>query len=128
MVHNMSYQLKRARDSAIADLEPPGVFMQITMNTSVNYGTPLPRPYQCFMGRWEGLCKTFDARGQFIEAAAVHMNVYWIDEDTWHLHEYFENLYENRHSHPHLAFYYQDELIDLQVQLCFQNDIRQSQV
>jgi hypothetical protein len=46
------------------------------------------------MGRWEGLCKTFDARGNFVEASAVHMNVYWLAEDTWHLHEYFENLYE----------------------------------
>ena len=67
---------------------------QFDMNTDVDYGTPLPRPYQCFMGRWEGLCKTFDAKGNFIEAAAVHMNVYWVDENTWHLHEYFENLYE----------------------------------
>lgn len=68
--------------------------MQIEMNSNVNYGTPLPRSYQCFMGRWEGLCKTFDARGNFLEAAAVHMNVYWIDDNRWHLHEYFENLYE----------------------------------
>ena len=68
--------------------------MQFDMSTDKNYGPTSHRPYQCFMGRWEGLCKTFDGRGNFIEASAVHMNVYWIDDNTWHLHEYFENLYE----------------------------------
>jgi hypothetical protein len=51
------------------------------------------KPYQCFMGHWEGLCKTFSPQGDFIEAAAVHMDVYWINETTWHLHEDFDNLY-----------------------------------
>lgn len=68
--------------------------MQFEMDTNQNYGPGGHVPYQCFMGRWEGLCKTFDAKGNFIEASAVHMNVYWVDEKTWHLHEYFENLYE----------------------------------
>lgn len=68
--------------------------MKFDMETNKDYGTPLERPYQCFMGRWEGLCKTFDAKGNFLEASAVHMNVYWVDENTWHLHEYFEELYE----------------------------------
>lgn len=59
-----------------------------------NYGSPtLMQPYQCFMGRWEGLCKTFSTRGEFIESGLVHMDVYWVDESTWHLHEHFENLY-----------------------------------
>lgn len=58
------------------------------------YGPPSERPYQCFMGKWEGLCKTFDPLGTFIEASAVHMDVYWVDDNTWHLHEDFENLYE----------------------------------
>jgi hypothetical protein len=58
------------------------------------YGIALPRPYQVFMGRWEGLCKTFNPQGIFLEAAAVHMDVYWVDENTWHLHEDFENLFE----------------------------------
>ena len=68
--------------------------MKFDMDSNQNYGSASHIPYQCFMGRWEGLCKTFDAKGTFIEASAVHMNVYWIDEKTWHLHEYFENLYE----------------------------------
>ena len=53
-------------------------------------------PYQCFMGRWEGLCKTFSPKGDFIESSAVHMDVYWLDESksAWHLHEDFDNLYE----------------------------------
>lgn len=59
-----------------------------------SYGPPSPRPYQCFMGRWEGLCKTFTPDGELREASAVHMDVYWIDDVTWHLHEDFENLYE----------------------------------
>jgi len=59
-----------------------------------DYGPAAPRPYQCFMGRWEGLCKTFTSVGDFVEASAVHMDVYWIDDRTWHLHEHFENLYE----------------------------------
>jgi hypothetical protein len=45
------------------------------------------------MGKWEGLCKTFSPAGEFLEASAVHMDVHWIDEDTWHLYEHFENLY-----------------------------------
>lgn len=54
------------------------------------------QPYQCFMGRWEGLCKTFTPDGHFIEASAVHMDVYWLNEEksAWHLHEHFDNLYE----------------------------------
>lgn len=52
-------------------------------------------PYQCFMGRWEGLCKTFTPEGVFLESSAVHMDVYWLDDHrTWHLHEDFDNLYE----------------------------------
>lgn len=50
-------------------------------------------PYQCFMGRWEGLCKTFTPIGEFLESSAVHMDVYWVDDTTWHLHEDFDNLY-----------------------------------
>lgn len=57
-------------------------------------GTKLERPYQCFMGKWEGLCKTFSPEGTFLEAAAVHMDVYWIDDTSWHLHEHFEKLYD----------------------------------
>lgn len=59
-----------------------------------NYGPTSHRPYQCFMGLWEGVCKTFSAEGVFIESTLVHMDVYWVNETTWHLHEDFENLYE----------------------------------
>jgi hypothetical protein len=60
-----------------------------------DYGEPSDwmKPYQCFMGRWEGLCKTFSPRGDFVEASAVHMDVYWVDKNTWHLHEDFDRLY-----------------------------------
>ena len=69
-----------------------------------NYGASSHRPYQCFMGRWEGLCKTFTPTGDFIEASAVHMNVYWTGPNTWHLHEHFENLYEFGEVHFHSDF------------------------
>ena len=58
-----------------------------------SYGPATQRPYQCFMGKWEGLCKTFDPKGKFLESSAVHMDVYWIDENRWHLHEHFDKLY-----------------------------------
>ena len=61
---------------------------------SKNYGPAIHRPYQCFMGRWEGLCKSFTPKGEFLDASTVHMDVYWNDEHSWHLHEHFENLYE----------------------------------
>ena len=57
------------------------------------YGPGSPRPYQCFMGRWEGLCKSFTPDGEFLDGSAVHMDVSWIDDNTWHLHEHFDNLY-----------------------------------
>ena len=38
-----------------------------------NYGEATMRPYQCFMGKWEGLCKTFDVHGQFLESTHVNM-------------------------------------------------------
>ena len=64
--------------------------------TYKNYGDPQATiPYQCFMGRWEGLCKTFSPKGEFIESAAVHMEVSWNEVGkSWHLMEDFENLYE----------------------------------
>jgi len=54
------------------------------------------QPYQCFMARWEGLCKTFSAEGEFLDGSAVHMDCYWVNPErtVWHLHEHFENLYE----------------------------------
>ncbi|MCB0032935.1 MAG: hypothetical protein KDE51_02860 [Anaerolineales bacterium] len=61
---------------------------------SKDYGPASQRPYQCFMGKWEGLCKTFDPAGEFLESTAVHMDVYWTGANSWHLHEHFENLYE----------------------------------
>jgi hypothetical protein len=55
-------------------------------------------PYQCFMGRWEGLCKTFTPKGDFIESSAVHMDVYWLNDTMWHLHEDFDNLFGVGHT------------------------------
>lgn len=60
-----------------------------------SYGDPVSwmKPYQCFMGHWEGLCKTFSPAGDFLESSAVHMDVYWVNPTTWHLHEDFDRLY-----------------------------------
>ena len=69
------------------------------MKGTFDYGEPIAgmrewvKPYQIFMGRWEGLCKTFSPAGEFLESTAVHMNVHWSGPDTWHLHEDFDNLY-----------------------------------
>lgn len=63
------------------------------MNKTVDHPPAAANPYQCFMGRWEGLCKSFDPAGVYLESSAVHMNVFWLDDHTWHLHEHFENLY-----------------------------------
>ncbi len=52
-----------------------------------------PRPFQCFMGQWEGLCKTFDLAGKFMESAAVRADIYWAADDIWQFHEEFDNLY-----------------------------------
>ena len=57
------------------------------------------------MGQWEGLCKTFTPAGQFVESKArFTWTCTWIDENVWHLHEHFENLYgvgEDRLRHAH---------------------------
>jgi hypothetical protein len=60
-----------------------------------DYGPNRPpaSPYQCFMGRWEGLCKTFTPEGEFLESGAVHMDVYWTADNVWHLHEDFVSFY-----------------------------------
>jgi len=70
-------------------------------------------PYQCFMARWEGLCKTFSAAGEFIEASAVHMDCYWVNEEktTWHLHEHFENLYEVGETVYHTDLHVKDKFV-----------------
>ena len=57
------------------------------------YGPALMRPYQCFMGKWDGLCKTFDPAGEPLHSARVEMDVYWVGDDAWHLHEHFFDLY-----------------------------------
>nr|WP_290225002.1 hypothetical protein [Trichocoleus desertorum] len=58
-----------------------------------DYGPPLLPPFQCFMGQWEGLCKTFDLEGNFLEASAVHADIHWIEPKVWQFNEHFDNLY-----------------------------------
>ena len=51
------------------------------------------QPYQCFMGRWQGACRTLSPLGKPLDTSAVEMDVYWVDEHTWRIDEHFENLY-----------------------------------
>jgi hypothetical protein len=88
----------------------------ISEHTQAKHYGPLASwmdPYQCFMARWEGLCKTFNAQGDFIEASAVHMDCYWVNEDktTWHLHEHFENLYEVGETVYHTDLHVKDKFV-----------------
>lgn len=54
----------------------------------------ISNPFDCFMGNWEGLSKTFDVNGNFLEATQVHMEIAWKDNDTFHQLEHIENLYQ----------------------------------
>jgi len=51
-------------------------------------------PFDCFIGKWEGLSKTFDIDGNFLEATPVHMDIFWKDEETFIQTEHIENLYQ----------------------------------
>ncbi|MEB3882110.1 hypothetical protein [Lyngbya sp. CCY1209] len=51
------------------------------------------KPFQCFMGHWEGLCMTFDAGGNFLESAAVHLRADWLSDTVWRFQETWDNLY-----------------------------------
>ena len=46
------------------------------------------------MGKWEGTSKTFDVNGNFLEATQVHMELHWLNEDTFHQLEHIKNLYQ----------------------------------
>lgn len=51
-------------------------------------------PFDCFMGNWEGLSKTFNVNGKFLEATQVHMEISWKDEHTFIQLEHIRNLYD----------------------------------
>ncbi|MBW4507841.1 MAG: hypothetical protein KME64_15195 [Scytonematopsis contorta HA4267-MV1] len=51
-------------------------------------------PYDCFMGTWEGVCKTFNTEGEFIEESQVQIQANWVFSDLWHFREHFSNLFE----------------------------------
>ena len=53
-------------------------------------------PYQCFMGRWEGLTKTFDPQGNYLGCTPVHMDCYWVAPNVWHMDEEFDTLWETQ--------------------------------
>jgi hypothetical protein len=52
------------------------------------------RFFDCFMGVWEGLSKTFDENGNFLESTPVHMEIRWINAETFHQLEHIKNLYQ----------------------------------
>ncbi|AKJ30815.1 hypothetical protein [Caldimonas brevitalea] len=50
--------------------------------------------FNAFMGRWEGLSKTFDENGALLESTAVHMDIAWLDSETFEQVEHIERLYQ----------------------------------
>jgi hypothetical protein len=51
-------------------------------------------PFAVFIGKWEGLSKTFDIDGNFLESTKVHMHISWKDENTFQQIEHIDNLYQ----------------------------------
>lgn len=52
------------------------------------------KSFDCFMGKWEGLSKTFDEQGNFLESTAVHMEIEWINSEKFRQLEHIKNLYQ----------------------------------
>jgi hypothetical protein len=51
-------------------------------------------PFDCFMGKWEGSSQTFDVDGTFLEKTPVHMDISWIDTETFSQLEHIDNLFQ----------------------------------
>jgi hypothetical protein len=45
-------------------------------------------PYDCFMGNWDGVCRTFSPEGEFLEDTSVTIQVNWVSSDQWHFYEH----------------------------------------
>jgi hypothetical protein len=52
------------------------------------------KSFECFIGKWEGLSKTFDEQGNFLESSPVHMEIEWINSETFRQLEHIKNLYQ----------------------------------
>ncbi|QJD99632.1 hypothetical protein HH212_06000 [Massilia forsythiae] len=55
---------------------------------------PAHVPFAPFIGKWEGLSKTFDINGNFLESTKVSMAISWVDNETFQQIEHIENLYQ----------------------------------
>ncbi|MBK1987260.1 hypothetical protein A0J48_006880 [Sphaerospermopsis aphanizomenoides BCCUSP55] len=51
-------------------------------------------PYECFVGNWDGVCRTFSPEGEFLEDTKVKIQVNWISANQWHFYEHISNLYQ----------------------------------
>ena len=51
-------------------------------------------PFAVFIGKWQGLSKTFDTEGNFLESSKVHLHISWKDENTFQQIEHIDNLYQ----------------------------------
>lgn len=51
-------------------------------------------PFSIFIGKWEGLSKTFDIDGNFIESTAVHMDIAWSGPNRFRQVEHIQHLYQ----------------------------------
>lgn len=51
-------------------------------------------PFAVFIGKWEGLSKTFDIDGNFLESTKVNLHISWKDKNTFQQIENIDNLYQ----------------------------------
>jgi hypothetical protein len=51
-------------------------------------------PFAAFIGKWQGLSKTFDINGNFLESTKVSMEITWTDKNVFQQIEHIENLYQ----------------------------------
>jgi hypothetical protein len=52
------------------------------------------QPFAIFIGKWQGLSKTFDIDGNFLESTKVSMEISWTDNNVFQQIEHIENLYQ----------------------------------
>lgn len=52
------------------------------MNNTMR-GAARASSFDCFIGKWEGLSKTFDADGEPLAETPVHMEMAWSGDNTF---------------------------------------------
>lgn len=52
------------------------------------------QPFSIFIGKWQGLSKTYDIDGNFLESTKVTLDISWKDNNVFQQIEHIENLYQ----------------------------------